>query len=258
MKKVLSVFFCFIVCFAVCISCLAFEYKNHPIVDKAGYLTQGEYEEIYSQLEEFRLQYNFDLAIYTESQMSGSTAKSTTEDIYDYMDYGASDGSGLILYICKDSRDYYFFAHKRGAEYFNDNGLRYLDEQVVPYLSDDDYYGAFCTYIETAEKLIEMALDGNPYNVEKKDTEFVIWVWALGILVPLVIAFAMMLLKLKKMKTAVKNNYAENYIKPGSMHLSVSRDLFLFSKVTKIKKASSSGSRGSSSGGGSRGRGGKF
>jgi len=38
------------------------------------------------------------------------------------------------------------------------------------------------------------------------------------------------------MKTVRKENYAQNYIKDGSFNLSISRDIFLFSRVTKTAK----------------------
>ena len=65
--------------------------------------------------------------------------------------------------------------------------------------------------------------------------------------------------KLKKMKTAEENDYAANYVKPGSMKLSVSRDLFLYSRITKTERPkSSSGTHTSSSGRTHGGRGGSF
>ena len=47
----------------------------------------------------------------------------------------------------------------------------------------------------------------------------------------------MMNKKLKKMKTAVQNDYAANYMKPESMKINASRDLFLYSRITKTEKA---------------------
>ncbi len=54
--------------------------------------------------------------------------------------------------------------------------------------------------------------------------------------VALLIAFCMMFYQLSLMKTVKKENYAQNYIKNGSFRLSVSRNIFLFSRVTRTPK----------------------
>ena len=64
-----------------------------------------------------------------------------------------------------------------------------------------------------------------------------------------------------KMKTAVENDYAANYMKDGSMKLDISRDIFMYSKITKTEKAksdSASDTHTSSSGETHGGRGGSF
>ena len=70
-----------------------------------------------------------------------------------------------------------------------------------------------------------------------------------ALLLPLILAYFMMHKKLCAMKTAVKEDYAGNYMKPNSMNLDFSRDIFLYSTVTKTEKPKSdSGSHTSSSG----------
>ena len=61
------------------------------------------------------------------------------------------------------------------------------------------------------------------------------------------------------MKTAVENDYAANYVKPGSKQLTMSRDIFLYSHITKTEKPkNNSGSHNSSSGRTHGGGGGSF
>ena len=104
-----------------------------------------------------------------------------------------------------------------------------------------------------------MAKDGKPYNEKQYSTKYMIGIIVVCLIAPLFIAFWMMKRKLKKMKTAVKNNYAANYIKLGSMNIETSKDLFLYSRITKTEKPkSSSGTHTSSSGRTHGGRGGSF
>jgi uncharacterized protein len=104
-----------------------------------------------------------------------------------------------------------------------------------------------------------MAKDGKPYDEKQYSTKYLIGVIIAALLIPLLVALILMKKKLKKMKTVVENDYAANYVKPGSMKLSVSRDLFLYSRITKTERPkSSSGTHTSSSGRTHGGRGGSF
>ena len=235
-------------------------FENPSIVDEAGYLMQSERASLSKELDKVREKYNFEVAIYTESDMTSSTAEASADDIYDYNGYGAGENDdGIMLYICSDTREYHFTTHGKGLEYFNENGLAYLESKVLPHLSENDYYEAFEKYIETSDELLQMAKGGNPYNEKQYSMKYLFGVIIVCLIAPLLIAFWMMKRKLKKMKTAVENNHAANYIKPGSMRIDTSRDLFLYSRITKTERTkSSSGTHTSSSGRTHGGRGGSF
>ena len=235
-------------------------FDNPPIIDDAGYLMQSELDELSRELDKVREKYNFEVAIYTESDMTSGSAEASADDIYDYNGYGAGENDdGIMLYICSDTREYHFTTHGKGLKYFNANGLAYLESKVVPHLSENDYYEAFEEYIETTDELLQMAKDGKPYNEKQYSMKYLFGVIIVCLIAPLLIAFWMMKRKLKKMKTAVENDYAANYIKPGSMRIDTSRDLFLYSRITKTERPkSSSGTHTSSSGRTHGGRGGSF
>ena len=235
-------------------------FENPSIVDEAGYLMQSELDSLSKELDKVREKYNFEVAIYTESDMTSSTAEESADDIYDYQGYGAGENDdGIMLYICSDTREYHFTTHGKGLKYFNANGLAYLESKIVPHLSENDYYEAFEKYIETTDELLQMAKDGKPYNEKQYSMKYLFGVIIVCLIAPLLIAFWMMKRKLKKMKTAVENDYAANYIKPGSMRIDTSRDLFLYSRITKTERPkSSSGTHTSSSGRTHGGRGGSF
>ena len=235
-------------------------FENPSIVDDAGYLMQSEISALSERLNAVREKYNFEVAIFTESDMTSATAEASADDIYDYQGYGAGENDdGIMLYICSGTREYHFTTHGKGSEYFNSNGLNYLESIVVPHLAEDDYYEAFDAFIETAEELLKMASEGTPYNENNYSTKYLIGVIALCLVAPLLIALWKMNGKLKKMKTAVVNDYAGNYMKPGSMNITTSRDLFLYSHITKTEKPkSNSGTHTSSSGRTHGGSGGSF
>lgn len=255
MKRIISCFLPLILSLVFVLSVSA-AFANPPILDEAGYLMQSEVKSLSEKLEKLRTEYGFDIAIYTESDMTARTAEKSATKIYDDNGYGAGNGrDGILLYICSDTREYHFVVRGKGKTYFNANGLSYLEKKVVPLLSDDDYYEAFEKYMDTATELVEMGQAGTPFNQKQYSTSYLFGVIAAAIFLPLLIAFILMQMKLRKMKTAVSNNYAENYIKPGSMQVEVSRDLFLYSNITKTERPKPSGN---ASGGSRGGRGGSF
>ena len=259
MKRIFSCLLLLLITTSFVVTAYA-DFQNPSIVDDAGYLMQSELSSLSKELDEVREKYGFEVAIYTESDMTSSTAEASADDIYDYNGYGAGENDdGILLYICSDTREYHFTTHGEGLKYFNSNGLKYLESKVVPYLSEDDYYEAFEIFIETTDELLQMAKDGKPYNEKQYSTKYLIGVIIAALLIPLLVALILMKKKLKKMKTAVENDYAANYVKPGSMKLSVSRDLFLYSRITKTERPKeSSGAHTSSSGRTHGGRGGSF
>ena len=260
MKRIVSLLFVCLLCVTLTVPCFAEEFVNPPIVDGAQYLDEAQLEKLSKKIEGIRQKYNFEVAIVTEDEMSGYDAMSTADDIYDYNGYGAGENDdGIMLYICSDNREYHFTTHGKGLRYFNSNGLAYLESKVLPYLEDDNYYKAFSVYIKTTEELLQMATDGKPYNEKQYSMKYLFGVIIVCLIAPLLIAFLMMRKKLKKMKTAVENDYAANYIKPGSIRIDTSRDLFLYSRITKTERPkSSSGTHTSSSGRTHGGRGGSF
>lgn len=108
--------------------------------------------------------------------------------------------------------------------------------------------------------------EGTPYTAdyisEEDERTYTVIVIAAAALIPLLIAFIAMKIKSSKMHTARHNDYAANYEKPGSMKLSQSHDVFLYSTTQRTKKvkveAQPGTSHTSSSGQSHGGRGGSY
>ena len=257
MKRIVSVLF---ICFAMAVHCFAAEFNNPPVIDKAEYLSESQLVELSEKLEGIRQKYNFEVAIVTEYEMTSYDAMSSADDIYDYGGFGAGENDdGIMLYICSSTRDYHITTHADGLRVFNENGIEYLKNNIQPYLAEDEYYIAMDTFANCADELLAMAANGEPFNEKQEETKNLLVIIGGALLIPLLIAYLKMKSKLAKMKTAVENDYAANYIKPGSKRLDVSRDIFLYSRITKTEKPkNNSGSHKSSSGRTHGGGGGSF
>ena len=116
---------------------------------------------------------------------------------------------------------------------------------MLAYLKENDYASAVSVYAECVQEILEdptgensadgaAAEDGTP--AEEDTTAHNMIVILCGLIIPLIIAFVATRIKLSKMHTAVKDDYAANYVKKGSMDIRRSKDIFLYSTVTKREK----------------------
>ncbi|MDD6484482.1 MAG: TPM domain-containing protein [Clostridiales bacterium] len=232
------------------------KFENPPVSDNGGLLSQQQLAEISQSLEQLREEYGFDTAIYTEETLAGDDAQSRADDIFDYGGYGRD---GILLYISVNPRKYHITTHGRGEAVFNENGLAYIEKMILPSLRENDSYTAMKLYAAHCGELLEMARQGNPFNKSQHSMQYIIAVLAAALLLPVLAAYLITAARLAKMKTANKQDYAANYMKPGSLKLENSQDLFLYSTVTKTPKPKSdSGSHVSSSGESHGGRGGSY
>lgn len=258
MKKIYSFIITALIVFMLAVPALA-EFKNPAVTDNAGFLTEQQAETLENKLEIIRTAYEVDVAVYTEDKMSGDSAEETADDIFDYNGYGDSiTNSGVILYVSREPRNYHFSTYSTARGYFSDSRLEEIESAILPYLKKNDYYGAFTVYADYADKFLESSANsGEDYSYyenedisDVSDSEYTVFVLICALILPLIIAFIMMLIKQSKMKTAVKQNYADSYMTDGSIHLTQSNDIYLYSTVTKtpIPQSDDSDSHTSSSG----------
>lgn len=210
-----------------------------PVIDNADLLS-GETGEIFDLLDRLTEEYGLDAKIVTESEMRYADAAAAAEYCYDRY----CTGDGILLYISASPREYYIETRGEGRRVYTGSDLKRMEEKIVPHLREDAYTEACIAF---AEEALYLAGTDAPKNV----LPTVLCV----LLLPLVLAFIMTAAKSAKMKTARAEPYASNYIRDGSFRLDVSRDLYLYSTVTKTPRPKAN----HTSGGGSRGgRGGKY
>ena len=215
------------------------------VFDYTDTLSEDELDTLTDKFDALREKHGVDVAAYIDEEMWLDTAMESADDLYDYYFYGiGKDDDGILLYISKDPREYWFTTHGLCEEYFTDNGIEYLKSSVLPYLKENNYYEALSAYADAADELLTMAESGEIYD--KKPPKKMAMPIFIGILISAVIAFIAMSVQVSKMKTANKQMYAENYVQPGSMNVTDSKDLFMYSHVTRTQKESSSSSGGSS------------
>lgn len=253
----------FLFVFMIMMLVLPVNASHAPIVDEAGYLNDSEKEELSQKLDEISKAYDFDVSVVIEEYQSYDSAMESADNFYDNNGYGVGeDNDGLMLYLSKEPREYHFVTCGYGLTAFNGYGLTYLEDEVVPYLQNNEYYEAINAFADAADALLEMAVTGEPYGYGEDTKDLRTGIVITAIAIPLIVAIAMTASKSKKMNNVGKQTRAKNYIKDGSMNVDMSRDIYMYSTVSKVQKvkydSESDGAHTTSSGSVHGGRGGSY
>ena len=230
------------------------------LADDAGLLSGTECAAIEKQLDTISAQYGVDVVIVTAQSTGGSTPMEYADDYYDYNDY-ASDG--VLLLVSMEESDWWISTAGFGIEAFTDAGTAYIGDKVVPYLSDGEYARAFTAFADLCDQFLSQAKKGDPYDTHNlpkepfKPVRNVITALIIGLTAAFLATGSMK----RKLKSVVQKAQANDYVAPGSLQITRSRDLLLYTRLDRREKAKSGGGSSthtSSSGTTHGGGGGKF
>jgi len=182
------------------------------------------------------------------------------DDYYDYHDYAAD---GVLLLVSMEESDWWISTTGYGIQVFTDAGIEYMGNKIVPFLSEGDYAGAFETFAELCDEFITRAKSGDPYDTHNlpKEPYRLVRNLVIALVVGLVAAFIATGSMKSKLKSVSQKAQADDYVAPGSLQLTRSRDFHLYTHLDrreKPKSSSGSSTHTSSSGTTHGGGGGKF
>lgn len=267
-KKILYLLFSVSILFTLFLPAGASEYL--PLYDEADLLSDSEESALAAKLEDIGRQNQMEVVVAAVETTGGYSAMEYADDFYDYNGYGYGETrDGLILIVVMDTSDWWISTCGEAIAVFSDAGIEYIGEQIVPYMSAGDFYGAFDEFADQCSTFMAQARTGDPYDNHNLPEEP--FRAGTALLVSVVIGFLIALIYTGRLKAQLKTvrpqNRAADYVKSGSMNVTESRDIFLYRNVQRIpRQSSSSGSRGrggsgthiSSSGARHGGGGGKF
>ena len=209
------------------------------VVDEAGLLSNQEAASLEKDLAAISNRQGVDIVVVT-TDSTGS--KSPMEYADDFFDYGGYSADGILLLVSMEDSDWWVSTTGYGITAVTDAGLQYMSDRFVPYMSDGEFAEAFEEFATLCDEFITQAKTGAPYdshNLPKEPFRLVrnlIIALALG-LVAAWLATSTMKNKLKSVRQQAK---ADDYVEAGSLQLTQSRDLFLYTHMDRREKASSS------------------
>ena len=241
------------------LSICASAYVSDRMVDDADLLSAGERGTLADALDTVSSRWGVDVAILTVESLGYKSSTAYADDYYD-ANFGSN---GILLLVSMEDRDWAISTAGSCIQVFTDAGLDHISEQIVPKLSDGDYYGAFTLFAELCDDFLRQASTGSPYdngNLPKGEFNFGTTL-IVCLVIGLVVAFIATGVMRGQLKSVRQKTAAADYLLPGSLQVTEARDLFLYRSVSRQPKPQSnsgSSTHRSSSGVSHGGRSGKF
>ncbi len=254
-KKIYALLIATFMLFSSLIAVTATETTAQTLVDDYDALSSLEEQEIEMRIQQIKDIYNFDVTIIITDTVSASGM--TTEQYADNYPYIIEENDGVVFLHDPYLREYMTSARNNGMLAFNDYSFDQIDDKVVPFLKDDDFYGAYMVFLSLTEDFLSSTVSGEEYKPAFHIEPMAIFGGLFGAVA--ISAISVMIMK-RSMNTAVHNRTANNYIESGSLNLTIQNDRFLFENTIKTPKPknNSGGSRGGGGGGGRSSRGGSY
>lgn len=216
------------------------------LYDEADLLTSEEETQLAQKLSQISKQFNVQIVIVTVPSESGSVDV-LVENVYDSMNMGYGDKrDGVLLLVCMDPREYRILSNGYAADAITLDCIDAIGKAIVSDLSDGNYADAFNTFADHCVYYLDGYVNGYPFDAGKS----LIVALIVGLAAGVVTAFVLK----NQLKSVHQQKQANAYIKTGSMQITASRDLYLYSQVSRTEKSSTQSSGSGSSrnvGGGS-------
>ncbi len=266
-KKIASILLLLVLCLSMVVPAFAengFADEYYRVIDMADLLTDDQEQALLSQLDEISLRQHFDVTVITAETLEGYTVQDYADALFEHCSYGYGDSrDGVLLLISMEDRDWYIATHGYGITAFTDAGIEYIGKQLKSDLSAGDYAAAFRRYGELCDDFVTQARSGDPYTRSSLPKEPLATMWLfISICLGVAIALAVVGGMKGQLKTVRRQAAAASYLRPGSLQVTDSREMFLYTNVTQTARPknddSGSSTHTSSSGDTFGGGGGKF
>jgi len=255
MKKLLSLFFCLMLCLSS-----AAQAENARVIDDAGLFSADEEAALYGLINDFQSETGMDFVIYTSDISHDESQQSIADDLYDGGGYGLDgENSGVLYFIDMYERIPYLSTTGAMIDYMTDERIEAAHEASYHYLADGQYADAAAQMIYSVYGYWESGIPEGQYRYDivtgqvltarhKVLTGSEVLVCALIALV-----IALLFIKTVQGRYALKGNtYHYAFRDNSAVKLTDTVDDYLRTTTTRTRKvqSTSSGSGGRSGGSG--------
>ncbi|MBQ9468357.1 MAG: TPM domain-containing protein [Clostridia bacterium] len=215
--------------------------------DSANVLSSSRGEDIERRLKEVSDRHGCPVMIVTVNGQSDSTYEKYAIALANDLD--GRYGKAVLLVQFPDIRAY--MIEIRGSAFPTDQVKRAfnkIEDAVLECLREDDYYGAYKAFASTADYCLEALIAGKTVREPYPAVRNIIIAVIAGLIVALIYTGSLK----KQLKTVRQDNRAANYVKAGSLNVTLQQDIFLYTHTTRTARPKNNGGGGGgfSSGGG--------
>lgn len=238
-KKCLALLCAVILVFAMALPAYAAGNATR-LADDADLLTDSQERELLEKLDSISESHGMDVVIVTVDDLYGENITAMADDYNDYNGFGAD---GILLLVSEYDREWAISTAGFGITAFTDAGLDYMAGVFVEDLSNEEYYTAFGKFAELCDEFIAQAKNGRPYDVHNLPKapfnfkRFLLISLGVGLFVALLATGIMR----SKLKTVHSRPDADQCVRPGSLVITQSREIFLYRQVLRNKRSQNRG-----------------
>ena len=227
--------------------------QKERLLDAADLLTDSEETELLKKLDSISNTHQSNVVLLTVNEHSG-TIQDFADDYFDYNGFQADyNSSGILFMLSMEDREWAISTCGSAIEAFTDYGQEYMMDQMLPYLKDDDYYGAFNEYIDVADRLLTQYEQGTPVDVGRpiKEPKNPLAGAAVSLLIGIVVALAAVAVMARNLHTVHMNTSAAGYQSHSGIKMKVHHDTYVRTTTARTKLPEHDDSRGGGHSGGS-------
>ncbi len=222
-----------------------------PVSDQAKVLTESQETYLNLKVSGLREKYGVELFIVFADSYFGSHVEDGSVSTWNQY---ATASDGGIFYIAFDTSEWNIKGFGKMKDVYSEDVLDWMEEDCIPLLSDGNYAEAAGRFLEISETALTLAEAGEPYQAP--------FPWFTCLLIALALGFGIagivVLIFRGQLKSVAPKYTAGDYIKKGSLNVTVRRDLYLYHTTTRVAKPKNNSSGGRSGGGGGGSRSGRF
>lgn len=229
---------------------------NTFISDAANVMENSQVSELETRCEALAEEYDVGVYLCTVDAYTGGSIREFAKDYYRDNALGLGEANrGILFVVATSQREYvtvtYGWADALSECPFTDYGVERLEEEIVSYISQDDYAGGFTAYVDECEYyLAYLAGNGEPFDVGSDSGSRMDNVKAglpYAIVIGLVVAGVIVMIMKKKTTGGMDAPLATVYVNRDSFVGNGGNDRFLYTTETvRTIESKSNGGGGSS------------
>ncbi|MCR5652991.1 MAG: TPM domain-containing protein [Ruminococcus sp.] len=255
MKKVLSIACVILIIAALLMPVVSADSKY--IIDSASLLNDSETAEVDDALAGVSGKYGIDVMVFTLSDYQQFFEENYNENfstIDDAAEFVCKDllqnPDNVILMISMSGRDWCIASNEKGHDAFTAYGREYIGDAINDDLHDGDYKKAFIKFANLADDFIAEYEKGTPYDTNHKKMTMTDYLFRFGIPLGagLIISLIVVIAIRSKYKPVRLKAEANDYLIQGSLQVHQAYDRFIYTSVSRTRKAKSSSSSSHDSG----------